>query len=195
MIRFFDLLFSLFGLILLLPFFLIISIAIVIGSRGGIFYLQERVGKNNRNFRLVKFRTMRSRADKQGGLTIGARDSRITNTGFFLRKYKLDELPQLINVLKGEMSLVGPRPELRKYVDLYSEEQKKVLAVRPGITDIASLEYINENEILGVSADSERMYIEQIMPAKLELNRKFLEDPRLGNYFRIIGLTIKKIFR
>ena len=195
MIRFFDLLFSLLGLILLLPFFLIISLAIVIDSRGGIFYTQERVGKNNRNFRLIKFRTMRSGADKQGGLTIGVRDSRITRTGFFLRKYKLDELPQLINVLKGEMSLVGPRPELRKYVDLYSEEQKKVLAVRPGITDIASLEYINENEILGVSADPEGTYIEQIMPAKLELNRKFLEDPRLGNYFRIIGLTIKKIFR
>lgn len=195
MIRFFDLLFSLFGLILLLPFFLIISIAIVIGSRGDIFYIQERVGKNNRNFHLFKFRTMRSGADKQGGLTIGARDSRITNTGFFLRKYKLDELPQLINVLKGEMSLVGPRPELRKYVDLYSEEQKNVLAVRPGITDIASLEYINENEILGASPDPERTYIEQIMPAKLELNRKFIKDPRLGNYFRIIGLTIKKIFR
>jgi lipopolysaccharide/colanic/teichoic acid biosynthesis glycosyltransferase len=138
---------------------------------------------------------MRSGADKQGGLTIGVRDSRITWTGFFLRKYKLDELPQLINVLKGEMSLVGPRPELRKYVDLYSEEQKKVLAIRPGITDIASLEYINENEILGVSADPEGTYIEQIMPAKLQLNRKFLEDPRLGNYFRIIRLTIKKIFR
>ena len=195
MIRFFDLLFSLLGLILLLPFSLIISLAIVIDSCGGIFYTQERVGKNNRNFRLIKFRTMRSGADKQGGLTIGVRDSRITRTGFFLRKYKLDELPQLINVLKGEMSLVGPRPELRKYVDLYSEEQKKVLAVRPGITDIASLEYINENEILGVSADPEGTYIEQIMPAKLELNRKFLEDPRLGNYFRIIGLTIKKIFR
>lgn len=195
MIRFFDLLLSLFGLILLLPFFLIISIAIVIGSRGGIFYIQERVGKNNRSFRLVKFRTMHSGADKQGGLTIGAHDSRITNTGFFLRKYKLDELPQLINVLIGEMSLVGPRPELRKYVDLYSEEQKKVLAVRPGITDIASLEYINENEILGVSAHPERTYIEQIMPAKLELNRKFIKDPRLGNYFRIIGQTIKKIFR
>lgn len=195
MIRFFDLLFSLLGLILLLPFFLIISLAIVIDSRGGIFYTQERVGKNNRNFRLIKFRTMRSDADQQGGLTIGVRDSRITRTGFFLRKYKLDELPQLINVLKGEMSLVGPRPELRKYVDFYSEEQKKVLGVRPGITDIASLEYINENEILGVSADPEGTYIEQIMPAKLELNRKFLEDPRLGNYFRIIGLTIKKIFR
>ncbi len=195
MIRFFDLLFSLLGLIILLPFFLIIGIAIVIGSRGGVFYIQERVGKNNRNFGLVKFRTMHSGADKQGGLTIGIRDSRITNTGSFLRRYKLDELPQLINVLKGEMSLVGPRPELRKYVDLYSEEQKKVLVVRPGITDIASLEYIDENEILGASADPERTYIEQIMPAKLQLNRKFLKTPHAGNYFRIIGLTMKKIFR
>jgi lipopolysaccharide/colanic/teichoic acid biosynthesis glycosyltransferase len=195
MIRFFDLLFSLLGLILLLPFFLIIWIILVICSRGGIFFMQERVGKNNRNFRLIKFRTMVSDADKQGGLTVGSRDSRITRIGFFLRKYKLDELPQLINVLKGEMSLVGPRPELRKYVDLYSEEQKKVLAIRPGITDIASLEYIDENEILGTSANPEQTYIEQIMPAKLELNRKFLENRRLGNYFRIIGLTIKKIFR
>ena len=195
MIRFFDLLFSFIGLILLLPFFLIIGIILVIYSRGGIFFIQERVGKNNRNFRLIKFRTMVSDADKQGGLTVGARDSRITWIGFLLRKYKLDELPQLINVLKGEMSLVGPRPELRKYVDLYSEEQKKVLAIRPGITDIASLEYIDENEILGTSANPEQTYIEQILPAKLELNRKFLENRRLGNYFRIIGLTIKKIFR
>ena len=195
MIRFFDLLFSFIGLILLLPFFLIIGIILVIYSRGGIFFIQERVGKNNRNFRLIKFRTMVSDADKQGGLTVGARDSRITWIGFLLRKYKLDELPQLINVLKGEMSLVGPRPELRKYVNLYSEEQKKVLAIRPGITDIASLEYIDENEILGTSANPEQTYIEQIMPAKLELNRKFLENRRLGNYFRIIGLTIKKIFR
>jgi lipopolysaccharide/colanic/teichoic acid biosynthesis glycosyltransferase len=195
MIRFFDLLFSFIGLILLLPFFLIIGIILVIYSRGGIFFIQERVGKNNRNFRLIKFRTMVSDADKQGGLTVGARDSRITRIGFLLRKYKLDELPQLINVLKGEMSLVGPRPELRKYVDLYSEEQKKVLAIRPGITDIASLEYIDENEILGTSANPEQTYIEQILPAKLELNRKFLENRRLGNYFRIIGLTIKKIFR
>lgn len=195
MIRFFDLLFSFIGLILLLPFFLIIGIILVICSREGIFFIQERVGKNNRNFRLIKFRTMVSDADKQGGLTVGARDSRITWIGFLLRKYKLDELPQLINVLKGEMSLVGPRPELRKYVNLYSEEQKKVLAIRPGITDIASLEYIDENEILGTSANPEQTYIEQILPAKLELNRKFLENRRLGNYFRIIGLTIKKIFR
>jgi lipopolysaccharide/colanic/teichoic acid biosynthesis glycosyltransferase len=194
MIRFFDLLFSFIGLILLLPFFLIIGIILLIRSRGRIFFIQERVGKNNRSFRLIKFRTMVSDADIQGGLTVGVRDSRITRIGFFLRKYKLDELPQLINVLKGEMSLVGPRPELRKYVNLYSEEQKKVLAVRPGITDIASLEYVDENEILGTSANPEQTYIEQIMPAKLELNRKFLGNRRLGNYFRIIGLTIKKIF-
>ena len=194
MIRFFDILFSLLGLILLLPFFLIIGVAILISSRGGIFYSQERVGKNNRDFRLFKFRTMNPGAEKQGGLTVGARDARITGTGFFLRKYKLDELPQLINVLKGEMSIVGPRPELRKYVGFYSEEQKKVLNIRPGITDIASLEYINENKILGESSDPERTYIEIIMPAKLELNRKFLEDPSTGNYFRIIGMTIKRLF-
>lgn len=195
MIRFFDVLFSLLGLILLLPFFLIIAIAIVIDSRGGVFYLQERVGKDFRNFRLIKFRTMIKGSDKKGGLTIGNQDSRITGTGAFLRKHKLDELPQLFNVLKGEMSLVGPRPEIPKYVAFYSEEQKHVLAYRPGITDIASLEYINENEILGASADPERTYIEQIMPAKLELNRKYLENPKPGFYFRIIGQTIKNIFR
>jgi len=195
MIRFFDLLFSLLGLIFLFPFFLIIGIVLVIDSHGGIFYMQERVGKNNRNFSLLKFRTMFTGSDKQGGLTIGTRDPRITRTGFFLRRYKLDELPQLINVLKGEMSLVGPRPELRRYVNLYTEEQKKVLKVRPGITDNASLEYINENEILGASPDPERTYIEQIMPAKLELNRKYIENASIGNYFRTIGLTIKKIFR
>ena len=132
--------------------------------------------------------------DKQGGLTVGKHDPRITNMGHFLRKYKLDELPQLINVLKGEMSMVGPRPELRKYVELYSEDQKKVLEVRPGITDVASLEYINENELLGTSPDPERTYIELIMPAKLQLNHQFLEKPGLSNYFRIIGLTLKKIF-
>jgi lipopolysaccharide/colanic/teichoic acid biosynthesis glycosyltransferase len=193
MIRFFDLLFSFLGLIILFPFFLLIGIAILIGSRGGIFFLQDRVGRHNRDFRLIKFRTMQTGSDKLGGLTVGERDPRITATGAFLRRYKLDELPQLVNVLKGEMSLVGPRPELRRYVDLYSEEQKKVLSIRPGITDMASLRYINENEILGTSADPERTYIEEIMPAKLELNREFMENPRLGNYFRITGLTLKKI--
>jgi lipopolysaccharide/colanic/teichoic acid biosynthesis glycosyltransferase len=195
MIRFFDILFSFLGLILLLPVFLVIAIAIVIDSRGGVFYSQERAGKNSRYFNLLKFRTMRTGSEQQGGLTVGARDPRITGTGLFLRKHKLDELPQLFNVLKGEMSIVGPRPELRKYVDLYSEDQKKVLQIRPGITDIASLDYIDENEILGASSDPERTYIEEIMPAKLELNKKFIENQNLGNYFRIIGLTVRKIFR
>jgi lipopolysaccharide/colanic/teichoic acid biosynthesis glycosyltransferase len=196
MIRFLDFFFSFFGLILLMPIFLIIGVVIIFDSRrGGIFYTQERVGKNNRDFRLIKFRSMYPGADRQGGLTVGKYDRRITRSGRFLRKYKLDELPQLINVLKGEMSLVGPRPELRKYVDLYSEDQKKVLEVRPGITDIASLEYINENELLGASADPEQTYIDLIMPAKLQLNRKFLEDSSLRSYFRTIGLTLKKIFR
>jgi lipopolysaccharide/colanic/teichoic acid biosynthesis glycosyltransferase len=195
MIRFFDLLFSFLGLIILFPFFLIISIAILINSRGGIFFLQSRVGRNNRDFHLVKFRTMFTGADKLGGLTVGNHDQRITSVGYFLRRYKLDELPQLLNVLKGEMSIVGPRPELRKYVELYSEEQKKVLNVRPGITDIASLDYIDENEILGVSSDPGKTYIEQIMPAKLELNKVFLNNRSLRNYFRIIGITLKKMFR
>lgn len=195
MIRVFDFIFSLLGLIILLPFFIFIGLAIMIDTPGGIFYLQERVGKLSRGFLLIKFRTMQSGSDKQGGLTVGAHDSRITRTGLFLRKYKIDELPQLINVLKGEMSLVGPRPELRKYVTLYSEDQKKVLCIRPGITDIASLEYINENELLGTSSDPERTYIEQIMPAKLELNRKYLNEPTIGNYFRIICQTFKKILR
>ncbi|MGA3012406.1 MAG: sugar transferase [Bacteroidales bacterium] len=193
MIRFFDLVFSFLGLIILFPFFLIIGIVIFINSKGGIFFLQNRVGRNNRDFLLIKFRTMHIGADKLGGLTIGNHDQRITSVGYFLRKHKLDELPQLFNVLKGEMSIVGPRPELRKYVELYSADQKKVLDVRPGITDIASLDYINENEILGTSSDPEKTYIEQIMPAKLLLNKKFLENRSARNYFRIIKLTLKKI--
>lgn len=195
MIRFFDLLFSFLGLILLSPLLLLISLVIVIDSRGGVFYLQTRVGQNNRDFRLIKFRSMHTGSYQHGGLTIGERDPRITRVGVFLRKMKLDELPQLINVLKGDMSIVGPRPELRKYVELYTEEQKKVLYQRPGITDFASVEYIDENKILGRSADPEKTYIEEIMPAKLEMNRKFIDDPGLGNYFRVIGLTIRKIFR
>ncbi|MCX6245705.1 MAG: sugar transferase [Bacteroidetes bacterium] len=194
MIRFFDLLFSFLGLILLSPLLLLIALAVAMDSRGGIFYLQTRVGKDNRDFRLIKFRSMHTGAFKHGGLTIGDKDPRITRIGVFLRKMKLDELPQLINVLKGEMSIVGPRPELRKYVELYTAEQKKVLSRRPGITDFASVEYIDENEILGRAADPEKIYIEEIMPAKLELNRKFMQDPGLGNYFKVIGLTVRKIF-
>jgi len=158
-----------------------------------VFYIQNRVGRHNRDFRLIKFRSMRINTDTRGGLTIGNHDSRITRFGFYLRKLKLDELPQMVNVLNGDMSLVGPRPEIRKYVDLYTEEQKKVLNVKPGITDYASLEYINENEILGKSAHPELQYIREIMPAKISLNMRFINDPSLSNYFRILGLTLKKI--
>ena len=153
--RIFDLLFSFLGLVILSPFLLVIAILIVIDSKGDIFYLQQRVGKDNKDFNIFKFRTMRPNSDKQGLLTVGAKDSRITKIGVFLRKYKIDELPQLINVLIGNMSFVGPRPEVRKYVDLYNSEQKKVLTVKPGITDYASIEYSKENELLAKSENPE----------------------------------------
>ena len=194
MIRFFDIFFSVCGLLLCLPLFIIISACIALDSRGPVFYTQLRVGKGNKDFRLMKFRSMRKDTDVKGGLTIGSRDSRITRVGYYLRRLKLDELPQLFNVLKGEMSLVGPRPEIRKYVDLYSDEQRRVLKVKPGITDYASLEYINENEILGKSSHPEKDYIESIMPAKITLNMKFINNPSLSNYFRVLLLTINKIF-
>ncbi len=194
MVRFLDIFLSLIGLILLSPFLILIAVYIVLSTPGGIFFLQSRVGRHNRDFRLIKFRTMKKDAEKTGLLTVGTADSRITATGKFLRKYKLDELPQLVNVLKGEMSIVGPRPEVRKYVDLYNEVQKKVLEVRPGITDYASLEYFEENRLLAESSDPEKTYIEQIMPAKLELNRIFIENKGAGLYFRIIGKTFARIF-
>ena len=193
MIRFFDIFFSVCGLLFCLPLFFVVAIIISLDSRGGVFYPQVRVGRNNKDFRMLKFRSMRTGSDKKIGLTIGSRDSRITRSGFYLRKLKLDELPQLINVLKGEMSLVGPRPEVRKYVDMYTTEQRRVLNMKPGITDYASLEYINENEILGKSSHPEQDYISIIMPAKIELNMKFIYDPSLGNYFRILGKTFGKM--
>lgn len=133
---------------------------------------------------------MRVNADRAGLLTVGGRDNRITNAGYYLRKFKIDELPQLINVLKGEMSLVGPRPEVRKYVDLYTPDQQKVLQVRPGITDMASIAYKNENELLAKSADPEKTYIEEVMPEKLKLNMVYINDPSLINYLKIIFKTI-----
>jgi len=192
-IRFFDIVFSLTGLILLSPLFLILAILIAFDSKGGIFYLQRRAGKNNRDFLMIKFRSMKTGSDQKGGLTIGVRDSRITKMGAVLRKYKLDELPQLLNVLKGDMSLVGPRPEIRKYVDLYTNDQRKVLSVRPGLTDYASIEFIHENDILGNSPNPEKTYIEEIMPAKICLNMQFINHPTVGNYFSILQKTIKKI--
>ncbi|HLP14344.1 MAG TPA: sugar transferase [Flavobacteriales bacterium] len=193
--RAFDIFCSFVGLIVLSPFFILISLAIVFTSRGGVFFTQVRVGKNNTNFHLYKFRTMKTGSEKKGQLTVGSRDSRITGIGYFLRKLKLDELPQLINVLIGDMSLVGPRPEVRRYVDLYSNEQKKVLGVRPGITDYASLKYFEESDLLAKSADPEKTYIEIIMPEKLRINLEYIEKASLGEDIRIIFKTIGRIFR
>ncbi|MBR5392401.1 MAG: sugar transferase [Prevotella sp.] len=190
MIRFFDILFSLLGLLLLSPLFVILCLAICLESKGGAFYIQERIGLNGKPFGLYKFRSMRIGSDSEGLLTIGERDNRITRIGYLLRKTKMDELPQLLNVLKGDMSLVGPRPEVRKYTDLYTEEQRKVLSVRPGITDYASIEYVHENELLSQAEDPERMYIEKVMPDKIKLNMKYLDHYTVGKYFKIIFLTL-----
>ena len=191
--RVFDIVVSFFGLVVILPVFFIIAIAVIVESRGGVFYLQKRVGKNNKDFKIFKFRTMYTNSDKKGLLTVGSDDKRITKIGLILRKYKLDELPQLINVLIGNMSLVGPRPEVRKYVNLYTSEQKKVLGVKPGITDPASLKYSNENEILAQFDDPEKVYIEEIMQAKLNINLEYIKTRSLKSDFKVIIDTLKKI--
>ncbi|MBM3452997.1 MAG: sugar transferase [Bacteroidetes bacterium] len=191
--RIFDILFSSFILLFFLPVGLIISLLIFFGSPGGIFYRQERIGKGGKPFFILKFRSMRTDSDAKGKLTVGMRDPRITSAGYFIRKYKLDEFPQFINVLKGEMSVVGPRPEVKEYVNLYNEEQLKVLNVKPGITDYASLYYFKENELLAQSVDPQKTYIEEIMPAKLKLNEKYLENPTVFHDIRIIYLTFGKI--
>ncbi|OFZ65268.1 MAG: glycosyl transferase [Bacteroidetes bacterium RIFCSPHIGHO2_02_FULL_44_7] len=191
--RLFDILFSSVILAVFLPFGLLISIWILVESRGGVFYVQQRVGRHGLPFGLFKFRTMRRNADQEGRLTVGMRDPRITRSGIFLRKFKLDEFPQFLNVIYGEMSIVGPRPEVEEYVRLYSDEQREILNVRPGITDIASLEYFRENELLGQAEDPQKVYIEEIMPAKIELNKKYLERPTIGHDMAIMWKTLLKI--
>ena len=195
LIRLLDIVLSLLGLLFLLPIMVILAVWIKFDSQGSIFFRQIRVGKDGRDFRIYKFRTMIVNAEKMGIITIGERDPRITNSGYFLRKYKLDELPQLINVLKGEMSFVGPRPEVRKYVEMYNQEQLKILTIKPGITDYASIEYINEDEILGKSLDPEKTYIEEIMPQKIKYNMKYINNKTVIEYFKIIFLTIIKIIK
>ncbi len=192
--RLVDIVFSFIGLILLSPLFLIISLLIFLTSKGGVFYCQKRVGKNDREFTLFKFRTMRLNADIHGRLTVGERDSRITTIGYYLRKYKLDELPQLINVFYGSMSIVGPRPEVREYVNLYNEEQKEILLLKPGLTDYASLEYFNENELLAHARDPNLAYVNEIMPAKIKLNQKYIKEKSLLTDFKIMIATIRKVF-
>ena len=192
--RIFDIILSLFGLIILLPFMLIIAILIKIDSKGPIFFKQIRVTKNGREFKILKYRTMRVGSDKYSQITVG-KDERITKIGSFLRKYKLDEIPQLINVLIGDMSLVGPRPEVPKYVALYTDEQKEILKVRAGITDYASIEFSDENDLLASEKNPEEAYIEKIMPKKIELNKKYLSEISVLTDIRIILLTIKKILK
>ena len=194
--RFFDILFSLFALVFLSPLFLFITLLIKLESKGNAFFKQLRVGEKGKHFNLLKFRTMVNNAEKKGlQLTVGKKDNRITKVGYLLRKYKLDELPQLINVLKGEMSIVGPRPEVPKYVDLYTEEQRKVLNSKPGISDYASIEFINENEILAKAENPEQIYIHEIMPAKIRLNLKYIENRNLKEYFKIIFYTFYQILK
>ena len=193
--RVFDILFSLTVILFFLPVGLVLSILILLSSKGGIFYTQTRIGKNKKPFSLLKFRSMKIESDKQGKLTVGMNDKRITKTGVFIRKYKLDEFPQFVNVLKGDMSIVGPRPEVEEYVNLYSEEELKILDVKPGITDYASLEYFRENELLAKSKDPEKTYITEIMPNKIVLNYKYLKNPTLLHDFKIIFKTILKIIK
>ncbi len=190
--RLFDFFASLLGLIILSPLFIILALFVGFGSKGGVFYKQERVGKGNRTFLLYKFRSMIIDADKKGLLSIGkdGKDPRVTKVGYFIRKYKLDELTQLINVLKGDMSLVGPRPEVRKYVELYTEEQKQVLSIRPGITDIASIKFRNENDLLAQSSNPEEYYIKEIMPQKLALNLEYIKTRTFCGDIKLIFKTI-----
>ena len=191
--RLLDIICSLLALVVFSPLWILIALAIVLESRGGVLYRQERVGRNNRDFMLYKFRTMRTGSDKKGLLTVGDRDSRVTRVGYFLRKYKLDEFPQLVNIIKGDMSIVGPRPEVRKYVDMYTPEQMKVLSVRPGLTDYASVRYVHESEILARSDNPEQTYIDEVMPAKLALNLEYIQNQSLREDIKLIFQTFAAI--
>ena len=193
MIRLIDIFLSFLGIIFLSPLLLLISILIKLNSKGPILYKQIRVGISNSDFKLLKFRTMYLFSDSLGLLTIGARDARVTTVGYYLRKFKLDELPQLFNVFLGEMSLVGPRPEVRKYVELYTIEQQIVLNIKPGITDWASIKYRDENIILEKSKDSENDYIHKIIPDKISYNLIYINNYSVSEYFKIIFTTFWRI--
>lgn len=192
--RIFDFTSSLLVLLLLSPLFLIVGIWILLDSNGGMFYKHIRVGKNGKEFGLLKFRSMAVGADKGSQITIG-NDARVTKVGQFIRKYKIDELPQLINILKGEMSVVGPRPEVKKYVDLYSDEQLKVLEVLPGLSDYASIQYFDEQKILGKAENPNQEYINVVMPAKLKLNLKYISEKSFKTDLKIIFRTVMKILK
>lgn len=193
--RLFDITASGLGLIALSPLFAIMAVWIKCDSPGPVFYRQVRVGRGNKDFRIFKFRSMRVGADKKGLITVGGHDPRVTRSGYYIRKYKLDEFPQLINVFLGDMSLVGPRPEVRKYVDMYTPEQMHVLDVRPGITSLASLRYRNENELLAQAADPDRCYIEQVMPDKIAIDLEYVANAGLWTDIKLIFSTLAAITR
>lgn len=193
--RLFDILLSGIGLLIISPLFLIVAIWIKLDSPGPIFYRQVRVGRYNKDFRIFKFRSMRIGSDKGSLVTIGGRDPRITPSGYFIRKFKIDELPQLINVLVGDMSLVGPRPEVRHYVNYWTEEQMHVLDVRPGITDPASIKFRNENELLAQAEDPEKYYIEVIMQEKIKLYLDYVKKNSLWYDIKLIFQTFWVIIK
>lgn len=188
--RLFDIVASGLGLLVLSPLFLIVAVWIKLDSPGPVFFRQVRVGRFNKDFRIFKFRTMRVGSDKGSQITIGGRDPRVTRAGYWLRRFKIDELPQLINVFIGDMSLVGPRPEVRHYVDMYTPEQMHVLDVRPGITDAASIMFRNESEFLEQADDPEKHYIEVLMPKKLELYLQYVNNHSLMGDIRLILKTL-----
>ncbi len=191
--RFFDIFLSCIGLIILLPFFAMIAMLIKFDSRGPVFFRQERIGKNFKEFKIYKFRSMEVDALKKGPqITVGG-DKRVTRMGKFLRKYKLDELPQLINVLKGEMSFVGPRPEVRKYVELFKQDYQKLLKIRPGITDPASIKYSEEESVLSLSNNWEEDYINRILPEKIQLSSQYINHHNILIDLDLIFKTIFKI--
>lgn len=192
--RLLDIIVASIALLILFPFMLMIFFCIVLESKGGLFYKQKRVGKNKKLFNLYKFRSMKKNADKEGLLTVGGKDPRVTRVGYFLRKSKMDELPQLINIIKGDMSIVGPRPEVPKYVALYDENQQRVLTVRPGLTDLASIKYIDENALLEKAENPEEFYIQKIMPDKLHLNLEYIDNKSFAKDFRIIFQTLIRLF-
>ena len=192
--RLFDILASGFGLLLLSPLLLAVAVWVKVDSRGPVFFRQVRVGRHNKDFRIFKFRTMRVGSDKGSPITIGGRDPRVTCSGYFLRKTKIDELPQLINVFVGDMSLVGPRPEVRHYVNYWTPEQMRVLDVRPGITDPASIRYCNESELLANADDPESFYINVIMQDKIKLYLEYVEHQGFWTDIRLILSTFLAIF-
>lgn len=192
--RLFDVVFSFIGLLILLPLFVVVAILIKIDNSGPVFFIQERIGKNFKPFNLYKFRSMVMDAPEKGISITAGGDSRITKIGKFLRKTKIDELPQLVNVLKGDMSFVGPRPEMKKYVDIFKEEYKEILKVKPGITDIASLNYRDEESVLKDKEGPEEYYINVLLPEKIKLSKEYIKNASLTYDLKLIFLTLFRLF-